>query len=94
MRYNVRFKKIKNDHNKLRDDEIVGWTNDLPEIGKPFVMLAPPRDDVNASFRGVNTSPVTSVALIEEDGEVVGSIFNTASGSTYQVDLLMAQLDA
>jgi hypothetical protein len=87
MRLNVLFKKIKNDHQRLRDDEIRGWANDLPEVGKPFQMLGPPKDP-NADLRCVTTSPVTSVALLEEDGEVVGAIFNTESGSTYQVKIL------
>lgn len=88
MRYHVQLKKIFAEHQRLRDDVIKGFADHVPTEGKPFVMFGEGRD-VPDSIRMVSTSPVTHVANIEDDGEIVGFVFNTRSGSTYQLDLLM-----
>jgi hypothetical protein len=79
----VIFRKIQNNHNALRDDEIEGETQAMPVVGKPFVMTAPPRD-MPVGFRHVNTSPVTKI--ISQFNHK--TTFETQSGSTYSVELI------
>lgn len=74
----VTFEKVKNDHDRLRDDSIEGWCAELPTEGKPFIMTAPPRD--MGDGRLVTTNIVTEV---EEEGGIY--TFKTASGSIYRV---------
>jgi hypothetical protein len=73
----VQFTKIKNNHDRLRDDVIVG-TSKVPEVGKCFCLVALPKGA--ATFRGVNTSMVMSIDII--DG---GWLLHTRSGSIYEV---------
>ncbi len=78
----VRFKKIQNNHAKIRDDVIDGETTELPEVGKVFCMTGPPRD-IPVGMRRVNTSPVVSMTLKDKVYTV-----ETQSGSTYEIELL------
>lgn len=86
MKYKVEFKKIKNDHQRLRDDVIVGMTFALPSEGAQFVMFAESRDKTlpPGSMRQVNTSIVKEVQKTSEDVYLL----QTQSGSTYQVTVL------
>ena len=81
--YNVRLTKIKNNHDRLRDNVIEGQAAKLPAKGSQFWLTAPPRDDPNASGRVVNTSVVTRITTVGNQ-----YILNTESGSVYQVDNL------
>lgn len=88
MKYQVKFSKINNNHNKLRDDEIIGFCTDLPEVEKQFVLFAPPRDQKVAPqgmayFRMVNTSLIKEKS---QNGKVFD--FKTESGSQYRVEIL------
>jgi hypothetical protein len=86
----VLFKKVHNDHSRLRDDEIRGFAPAMPEQDHSFQLFAEPKDP-KAALRLVTTSPVTAVTKIETDGRVTALIFNTRSGSTYQVELLLVE---
>ena len=80
--YKVRFAKVKNNHNALRDDVIDGETTSLPVVGHPFVLTAPPRDSGNV--RVVATSPVKTIL-----SHCKGTIeFETKTGSIYAVTTL------
>lgn len=74
----VTFEKVVNDHNRLRDDKIEGWCAELPTVGKPFVMTAPPRD--GGDGRLVSTNFVTACVNHENV-----HTFKTTSGSIYRV---------
>lgn len=82
--YKVIFKKISNNHNRLRTDEIEGQTDELPVEGKPFIMLG---EGLEFGVRIINTSVV----------EKVEKVFNlytieTQSGSVYQVEHISTNL--
>lgn len=80
----IRFTKIHNNHNKLRDDVIEGFTYHLPiTLNKPFFFFGPGRDNPHA-MRAVNTNVVTKIV---EESEFHW-VFETESGSKYQVDRL------
>ncbi len=81
--YNVRLTKIKNNHDRLRDNVIEGQAAVLPVKGKQFWLTAPPRDDPKASGRVVNTSVVKRITTVGNKHIIV-----TESGSTYQIDNL------
>ena len=78
----VTFTKISNNHNKLRDDVIVGTSLELPTEGESFRLVAPPRD-IRVGIRDVQTSPVTKIV----DHNIIDKVikFETESGSLYQV---------
>lgn len=76
--YYVTFEKVKNNHDRLRDDTISGQCSMLPKVGEPFCMTAPPRD--SGDCRLITTNNVTE---IEEEGGIY--TFKTASGSIYRV---------
>jgi len=82
MTHKVTFKKIENNHNKIRDDIIEGHCHDLPEINKQFVMFAKPRDA--GDIRIVNTSLVKSCTFFSDTQSYV---LRTESGSIYEVIL-------
>ncbi len=52
--------RISSSHTILRTDEVIGHTENSPQVGKRFVMFA---DSLNPSgaFRHVSTSPVQTV---------------------------------
>ena len=83
----VIFKKIYNNHKRLRDDEIVGETAAWPKVGEQFKMVAPPRDA--GDIRYVCTSPVTELSteiLLSQKSVVTLITFKTKSGSIYSVE--------
>ena len=77
----IKFSKISNNHQKLRDDVIEGTTDTLPEIGNPFYFSCPPRD-IPFGMRLVNTSPITD---IKKNGNLY--IVATESGSVYEIEI-------
>lgn len=77
-KYKVEFKKVYNDHSRLRDDLIIGYCDKLPAEGEMFVMVGPPRD--SGSFRQVNTSPIVKCMNLDMRYEI-----HTESGSVYQL---------
>lgn len=86
MPYKVEFSKVQNDHNRLRDDVIVGEAPFLPAVGKSFIIIGPPRDNPEATCRYVRTNTIT---LMEVDDRKKGEYkFSTASGSIYSVKIL------
>lgn len=74
-----KFKKLHNDHDRLRDDEFLMDSCSKIEIGKPVILTGPPRD-ISLGSRQVNTSPV--VSFKENGGEI---IVETESGSIYLI---------
>jgi hypothetical protein len=84
MKTQILFKKIKNDHERLRDDEIIGHWQNNPQVGEQFVMYAKPKDP-SASLRCVNTSNVVKIDPIDN-----GWALHTESGSLYHVTLIAA----
>ena len=62
----------------LRTDSVEGETDDMPTVGQPFFLSAPPL--VEGRIRLVNT---TRVVALHDDGE-----FTTESGSRYRVETL------
>jgi len=88
--HKVRFSKIKNNHNRLRDDVIEGTCEQLPTVGSIFVLTAPPRD-IEIGIRVVNTSEVVQILPYLPRNPKFPSnpiIFKTESGSTYAVQVL------
>jgi len=80
--YKIKFSKIKNDHNRLRDDVIEGETEDLPEIGKMFVFYGEGKE---FGTRHVNTSLVVSMGHIPDTSKFM---LLTESDSIYEVEVL------
>lgn len=78
--YNVIFRKIRNNHSRLRDGVIEGVTHELPELEKSFVFLG---DGKLFGTRVVNTSPVKNI-------EIIGNKYQlfTESGSLYEVEVV------
>lgn len=60
----------------LQDDTVVGFQCGIVEMGKPFVLLAPPRD--TGDVRTITTPPITEFTNSKE-----GLRFVTRSGSVY-----------
>lgn len=75
----VLFKKIKNDHNRLRDDQISGIAIGEPKIDCSFYMTSEPRD-ISVGSRVINTSKVVKLEDIENGWRLF-----TKSGSIYEV---------
>ena len=84
MTTTILFKKIHNNHNRLRADEITGKWQREPKIGEQFVMFGKATDP-RATGRLVNTSIVTELETIDN-----GWALHTESGSLYHVTLLQA----
>jgi len=80
--HSVRFRKVKNNHNRLRDDTIQGQCFNLPKVGKLFVMTAEPKTE-RAFLRRVNTSLVVKCTLKHNVYTL-----ETQSGSIYKVEML------
>ncbi len=78
--HKVIFRKIKNNHNRLRTDEIEGETEELPTEGKAFTMFG---EGLEFGVRVINTSLAIKV---EKSFNLY--TFETASGSVYQVEYL------
>lgn len=80
--YNCVFKRIANNHTRLRTDEVTGTTKKLPKKGEIFVMAAKPLDP-KASGRIVNTSRVERVVKNNDTYTIY-----TESGSIYMIEIL------
>ena len=80
---NVRFTKIENNHNRLRDDIIEGITYELPRVGHQFKLVGVSRDGDAFKRRLVETNFVKSIESSDS-----GIVFTTMSGSTYKVEVL------
>lgn len=61
--------------------EVEGQCNDLPEVGKSFIMMAKSLD-FKGGLRFIQTSAVKEIRVI--DGLTNGCEFDTESGSTYR----------
>lgn len=85
MIYHVTLKKRSSSHQNLRDDEIRGVTDSLPEVGEGFKLVADSRTP-GAAFRMILTSPVERAAYINEDDSVVGVYFTTRN-SFYELEI-------
>lgn len=81
--YNVKFTKVHNNHNRVRTDEIVGITKNLPKEGEIFVLIG---EGLEFGTRVVNTSPVKM--LLENENNPGEYLLHTESGSIYQVNIL------
>ncbi len=77
----VRFIKIENNHDRLRDDVIEGTYSRKPVIGECFEMYGKPRD-IDIGFRAVNTSPIKKIQKFKTDVMIV----TTESGSKYRLE--------
>ena len=77
--YIVTLDKIQSSHNRLRSDQIIGWTEKWPELNESFVLYTEPLENKNADFRRVNTSPLVEI-LYRDDLTLK---FRTESGSIY-----------
>ena len=78
--YKVIFRKISNNHNRLRTDEMEGETHELPTEGKQFSMFG---EGLVTGVRVLNTSFVKKV-----EKSLNLYTFETESGSVYQVEHL------
>lgn len=56
-------------HQNLRTDGIAGEAADLPEVGRPFGMIAAPLNE-NAFVRAITTTPVKGIRHHMEDGSM------------------------
>lgn len=65
----------------IRTDEVEGSSPDWPQVGRGFVIEAPPLQD-GYNLRIVHTSNVVEI-LFDEDGVCR---FRTESGSIYEVE--------
>lgn len=81
--YRIYFKKISVNHQKIRSDEILGYTENFPKIDSQFVMFSDPIDK-NTDVRIINTSIVKEFLSKTKDFIV----FKTESGSVYEVRIL------
>jgi len=80
--YEVRLVKIQSNHNNLRTNEIVGKCMELPEVGKTFLMTAPPLEEGN--LRIVLTTEIKECSFLKEESKY---LFQTQN-SKYELHLL------
>jgi len=81
MMFAVKFTKVKNNHNRIRTDEVLGKTDELPQVGKPFILIG---EGLEFGNRMVNTSPVKEIERHQPNLFVL----TTESGSIYHVQVL------
>ena len=77
----VKFTKVKCDHFRVRTDEVLGKTDELPQVGKPFVLIG---EGLEFANRLVSTSPVKEIERHQPDLFVL----TTESDSIYHVQVL------
>lgn len=75
----VLFRKVKNNHERIRTSEATGTTQRQPKVGEQFVMFSHPLDK-NASVRRISTSPVKRIEKIDNGWRLF-----TESESIYEV---------
>lgn len=73
------FKKISNNHERIRDESVECFTCSSIEIGRSVYLTALPRD--SGAIRCINTSPVKSIVIIGNAKEIL-----TESGSVYRIE--------
>lgn len=78
--YKVKLTKIRNNHNRLRSNEIIGIAQDLPKVGESFAMMS---EALVIGVRLINTSPVQNIETINNKHQIF-----TESGSLYEVEVL------
>lgn len=79
--YNVKLIKVRSNHSNVRTDEIEGVTADLPEAGKPFVLVG----ESLAFEGGGRIIQTTTIEKVEQLGDEY--LFHTAN-STYKLEVL------
>jgi len=79
----VRLVRLSSTHNKLRTDKIEGECLELPEVGRSFIMTAPPLDP-KAQQREIWTTPVQSVGWLPSRTKAV---FQTKN-SRYRLEMM------
>jgi len=82
MGYQVKLSRIKNG-SALRTDEVEGFTERLPTVGKSFGMLGVALDPNNGNMRVITTSPVKKVESLDHD-----AIQFETQNSIYRLDVL------
>lgn len=78
--YEIKFTKIRNNHNRIRTDVIKGITHELPQIGQGFVMLS---EGLDFGTRYIQTSPIKNIKTIDNKHQIF-----TESGSVYEIEVL------
>lgn len=87
--YKVEFRKVQSNHNSIRSDVVVGLCENLPIVGKQFVLMAPPKNiplfnvDGSMNYRIVNTSIIKSIDHKDKTYSCL-----TESGSLYNITIL------
>jgi len=83
----VIFEKIKNNHDRLRDDSIsgAGIPSSELKIGNHFVMIAAPRD--SGFERMVNTSAIVEVEMLSKQSWQITTENQSIYKITYPIDL-------
>lgn len=78
----VKLTRLESNHQKLRTDEVVGYTHELPELNQVFQMTAPPLSE--GLVRIIHTTPVL-VLERKPDGKTY--LFTTRN-SKYKLEIL------
>lgn len=80
--YKIKFRKVKADHNRISDETMTGFCENLPMVGEMFIFVKRPNDP--KTFYGmVNTSQVERI----EQSNKTFKLY-THSGSIYEVTLI------
>lgn len=79
----VKLTKIQSSHNKVRTDEVNGESDNLPEIGKRFVLLGEALVKADGNMRIVYTTSVSELTNISDK-----SMEFKTQNSTYRLDIL------
>ena len=78
-----KLKKLSNNENKLRTNEVIGGSNVMPAVGEPFEIVGKPLE-ISEGMRVVCTSLVVS---IEKTDNPQVQIIHTLN-SVYEITLL------
>lgn len=81
MKHKVRLTKIKSTHSNLRTDIIEGETDELPEVGKHFLLLGVSLTQ-GMDTRMVTTTKIQTVNIVNSEYEF------TTLNSTYKLEVL------
>lgn len=74
------FRKISNNHSRLRDDEVECFHCSTIVVGAPVVLMAPSRD-IAGGQRIIQTSPLTKAEKTDKIWKI-----ETQSGSKYEIE--------
>jgi hypothetical protein len=75
LRRAVKLTRLQSNHSRLRTSEVIGFCDEMPQVGKTFQMISEPLEQ-SKGFRLINTNPVT---------EINGDEFKTCN-STYRIE--------